>query len=390
MTDRLLIMDDEADFSGFVRKVAEGVGYEVRTTTSPGEFRQWLHEWHPSHIALDLVMPEADGVEMLRILAEAGSRARIVIMSGFDARVVDAARRLGMERGLDIVGTLQKPVRLRDLRSLLENNRQEDDAVSEASLGLALAGGRIEPFYQPKVDLHSWRPVGFEALVRWRHARLGTLGADDFVPMAESSGQIDALSHVVTTHAIAQAQDWQKQGIDVEIAINLSARNLTEESLADRIDAQCRNSGVRRDRIAFEITETAAMADPVRGLDILTRLRLKGFRLSIDDFGTGYSSLVQLHRLPFSELKIDRSFVRECDRSTEARVIVKTMVDLAHNLGMSVVGEGVESDDIACRLAELGCDVGQGFAIARPMEAIAVPAWLTDWPVEHPTGLAKA
>jgi EAL domain-containing protein (putative c-di-GMP-specific phosphodiesterase class I) len=385
MSDRLLIIDDEPEFAIFVRKVAESCGYEVLTTTDPVEFRRLSREWRPTHIFLDLVMPEVDGVEILRFLAGDLSAARIYIMSGFDSRVVDAARRIGTERGLDIGGTLQKPLRAKELAAVLEGGHSEEDTVTEAALGLAIACGDIVPYYQPKVDLHSWQPVGFEALVRWRHARRGTIPPDKFVPMAESSGRIDALSQTVIVQAVNQVGEWGGNGVKVNVAINLSGLNLHEEALADRLAGLCRDAGVSEDRITFEVTETAAMAEPLLALDILTRLRIKGFKLAIDDFGTGYSSLVQLHRLPFSELKIDQQFVRECDRSREARVIVKTMIELAHNLEMSAVAEGVESEEILHTLAGLGCDAVQGYALARPMMSEVVPAWLTEWHSHHPT-----
>jgi EAL domain-containing protein (putative c-di-GMP-specific phosphodiesterase class I) len=201
--------------------------------------------------------------------------------------------------------------------------------------------------------------------------------------MAEASGQIDALSDTVTRQAVAQMGQWRERGIDAEVAINLSGRNLHEEALADRLDGLCRQAGIAGDRITIEVTESAAMADPLRALDILTRLRIKGFKLSIDDFGTGFSSLVQLHRLPFSELKIDRSFVQECNRSRDARIIVKTMIELAHNLDMSVVAEGVETRDVLDTLSDLGCDVAQGYGLAPPMDAGRVPDWLEQWDAAH-------
>ncbi|MDA8231614.1 MAG: EAL domain-containing response regulator [Magnetospirillum sp.] len=384
MSDRLLVIDDEIDFALFVRRVAETSGYEVKTTADPNEFRKIFREWHPTHIIVDLVMPEADGVEILRFLAGDLCVAKIFIMSGFDSRVVDAARRLGTERGLDIVAALQKPLRARELANVLESNHSEEDLVTETSLREALQHGDILPFYQPKVDLRSWDPVGFEALVRWRHARRGTIPPERFVPMAEACGRIDELSESVTVQAVSQVGAWRDQGIDTTVAINLSSLNLHEEALADRLDALCRHAGVPEDHITFEVTESAAMAEPLRALDILTRLRIKGFKLAIDDFGTGYSSLVQLHRLPFSELKIDRSFVQECDRSREAKIIVKTMIELAHNLEMSVVAEGVETEEVLHTLAALNCDAVQGYAVAHPMSPDLVPAWLAEWRSGHP------
>ena len=383
MSDRILVIDDDVDFADFVRKVAESCGYEVRTTTSPGEFRQWARDWQPTHVILDLVMPEVDGVEILRFLAADLCSARVLIMSGYDGRVVEAARRIGTERGLDIVGTLQKPLRARELRSLLEKIRLGEDRVTEEALCQALDHGDIRPYYQPKLDLHSWQPAGFEALVRWHHSGRGNIPPGEFVPVAEASGHIDQLSEAVATQAMAQMGEWHGQGIEARVAINLSSLNLHEEALADRLDLLCRQSGVREDHITFEVTESAAMADPLRALDILTRLRLKGFKLSIDDFGTGYSSLVQLHRLPFSELKIDRSFVHHCDHEREARIIVKAMIDLAHNLDMSVVAEGVETEEELHTVAALGCDVVQGYALAEPMEASVAVAWLAEWASSH-------
>ncbi len=382
MSNRLLIIDDERDFSSFIERVAAACGYEVRATVEPEEFHRWSREWQPSHIIVDLVMPKVDGVEILRFLAGERSEARIMIMSGFDGRVVEAARRIGTERGLNIVATLQKPLRAAEVRAVLEQQRGADE-VSAATLTDALAHGEILPYYQPKLDLQSWTPVGFEALARW-HGAHGIIQPDQFVPLAEASGHIDELSEIVTTRAIAQVGEWRRNGIDTAVAINLSGHNLHEEALADRLHAMCRAAAVPGEAITFEITESAAMADPLRALDILTRLRIKGFKLAIDDFGTGYSSLVQLHRMPFSELKIDKSFAQECGRSAEARLIVKTIIDLAHNLNMTVVAEGVENDEVLHLLAALECDVIQGYALARPMQASAVPAWLADWQAGRP------
>ncbi|MBX9634775.1 MAG: EAL domain-containing response regulator [Magnetospirillum sp.] len=383
MSDRLLVIDDEPGFATFVARVAESCGYDVRTTGNPAEFRRLCAEWRPTHIILDLVMPETDGVELLRYLAGVLSTARIWIMSGFDGRVVDAARRIGTERGLDIIGTLQKPMRAKELRQILDERHSEGDVVTEATLGAALDNGDILPFYQPKVVLETLQPVGFEALARWQHVSQGTICPDRFIPVAEASGQIDALSETVTRQAVSQMGEWKGLGIEAAVAINLSAHNLHEEALADRLDQLCRGFGVAEERITIEITESAAMAEPLRALDILTRLRIKGFKLSIDDFGTGFSSLVQLHRLPFSELKIDQSFVQECNRSREARIIVKTMIELAHNLEMSAVAEGVETEDVMQTLGDLGCDVVQGYVLAHPMGAERVPAWLAQWAAAH-------
>jgi|AGTN01.1.fsa_nt_gi FOG: EAL domain len=377
MDNRLLVIDDEVEFAAFVRRVGEGSGYEVRCTSHVDEFRQWIAQWRPTHIVLDLAMPEADGVEVLRELAGELSTARIVIVSGFDTRVLEAARRLGLERGLNIVGALPKPVRARELRAVLDRNRIA--TVTADTVRQALDDGRIFPVFQPKVRLDTLAPTGFEALARWKPNGGDLILPECFVPVAETGGVIDLLSTRILTQAIGHVRRWSDAGLQTHMAINLSGRNLHDESLADRIDGMCRTMQVPRENITLEITETAAMADAVRGLDILTRLRLKGFKLSIDDFGTGYSSMVQLLRLPFSELKIDRSFVKDCHVSAEALTIVRAVIELAHNLSMSVVAEGVDDPRIVEILAGLGCDSAQGYAISRPLPAEDVPGWMSRW-----------
>lgn len=381
MDNSLLVIDDEPEFGSFVRRVAEATGYKVRTTIHAHEFRRLVQEWKPTHITLDLAMPEADGVELLRELAAAGNKSSIVIVSGFDTRVMEAARRLGLERGLNIVGTLSKPIRAKELRDMLA--AQRIDAVTLDTVRQALDDNAIYAVYQPKVEVSSQRTVGFEALARWRTNNGHSVSPDRFVPVAETGCVIDQLSTSILNQAIGHVHTWSDAGMEMHMAINLSGRNLHDESLADRIDSLCADMNVPRHHITLEVTETAAMTDAVRGLDILTRLRLKGFNLSIDDFGTGYSSLVQLLRLPFSEVKIDRSFVKDCHISSEARTIVRTIIELAHNLSMSVVAEGVEEDKAMEILGDYGCDLAQGFAISRPLPAEDVPNWLSYWQGQH-------
>jgi EAL domain-containing protein (putative c-di-GMP-specific phosphodiesterase class I) len=184
--------------------------------------------------------------------------------------------------------------------------------------------------------------------------------------------------------ACAQLTAWDAAGVALDIAVNVSARNLHEPRLADLLEAQCRAAGVAPARITLELTETAAMQDAAQMMDVLTRLRLKGFKLAIDDFGTGYSSLVQLHRLPFSEIKIDRTFVADCTKSDESRSIVRVVIDLARALGMRSVAEGVESAEALDLLRAIGCDEAQGYFISRPIAAAEVPASIqrhaqSDW-----------
>ncbi len=228
---------------------------------------------------------------------------------------------------------------------------------------------------QPKVDLRNGRVIGGEALARWAHPGEGMVSPAEFIPLAESSGLIGRLSDWALREGVRQLDLWQQQGLEGNLAINLSTRNLQEPDLAPRIDALLRRHGVPPRRLSLEITETGLMHRPDLARKVLGRLHATGVRLSIDDFGTGYSSLSYLKALPVDDLKIDTSFVMHMLEDDSDAVLVRTIIDLAHDLGLGVVAEGVENQDIIDLLVILGCDVGQGYHIARPMPAAEFLEW---------------
>lgn len=383
--NRLLLVDDEPEFGTFIRRIAEGLGFSVTVTTHPQTFKEAYVHARPDILVLDLVMPDTDGVELLRWLASQNCRERILISSGVEGRVLEAARRVGLERGLNILGTIIKPVRAKALKETLSELISPPPALpTRDDLERALTERELFVLYQPKVQLATGRLYGVEALVRWRHPVRGVLSPDTFVPLAEASGLIDALSDYVLEETIAQQKGWADAGEDLQVAVNLSPLNLHDEALADAIAARCRRHGVPTERVTIEVTESAAMNESLQALDILTRLRLKGFRLSIDDFGTGYSSLTRLQRLPVTEIKVDRSFVRDCLTSKDSYAIVKTVIDLAHNLDLVAVAEGIETAEDYRLLVKLGCEFGQGFGIARPLPAPELSLWRSCWIVPSP------
>jgi EAL domain-containing protein (putative c-di-GMP-specific phosphodiesterase class I) len=230
--------------------------------------------------------------------------------------------------------------------------------------------------YQPKLDLALEKIAGVEALVRWQHPQRGLVGPDEFIPLAEDTGLIRPLGLWVLRTAIRQARDWSAAGLDLQVAVNLSARNLHDPALPELVDEVLAKHAVRRDRLRIEITESTLMADPERSMEILTRLAGMGIRLAIDDFGTGYSSLAYLRRLPVDEIKIDKSFVLEMATAENAAVIVRSTIDLGHNLGLSVVAEGVETQEVWTMLAASMCDQVQGFGLSRPLQAEEVAPWI--------------
>ncbi len=251
------------------------------------------------------------------------------------------------------------------------------------ALATALRGRELELHYQPKVALGSNELVGVEALARWRHPKLGFIPPTHFIPLAESAGLIDAITEWVIAEAARQWSEWHAAGLTTRIAVNISAVNLGHIDFPDLVGGILRSAKVNCAHYEIELTESATQ-NAVNLLDTLTRLRLKGIHLAIDDFGTGYSSLLQLQRLPFSSIKIDRSFVGNADRSEDCRVIIRSVIDLAHNLGMEAVAEGVETETTLQLLRDLGCDVVQGYFIGRPRPGPAMLDFDKDWRQRHP------
>jgi diguanylate cyclase (GGDEF)-like protein/PAS domain S-box-containing protein len=260
-----------------------------------------------------------------------------------------------------------------------EQDRNSPDRLSMiGELRRAIEEGELVLHYQPKVDLKTGGLAGVEALVRWAHPLRGLMGPDQFIPIAEQAGLIEPLSRWVLRAALAQAAAWQRIGLDVPVAVNLSMRNLEDEQLPDKIAELLTAARTPPGLLVLEITESTLMIDMRRTMDILGRLRAMGIRIAIDDFGTGHSSLTYLKRLPVDEVKIDRSFVKDIATDATDRIIVRSTIDLAHSLGLRVVAEGVEDALTKQLLAELGCDEVQGFHFSRPLRGHDLTHWLCE------------
>jgi diguanylate cyclase (GGDEF)-like protein len=244
----------------------------------------------------------------------------------------------------------------------------------------ALTSDEIVVHYQPIVDLESLTVKGAEGLVRWEHPEHGLIPPGAFVQTVEQSGLIGPLTRHVLEHAIAQCAAWRRDGNDMSVAVNLSVRNLLDRDLPGEIERMLDSYGVPADALQLEITESMIMSDPEKALATVSRLSDLGIRLSVDDFGTGYSSLANLRRLPIDELKIDRSFVSPMLQDESDLIIVRSTINLGHDLGLRIIAEGVEDRQTLDHLAELGCDLAQGYHLSRPMAAHAFNRWLTDWP----------
>ncbi|MGH9299703.1 MAG: putative bifunctional diguanylate cyclase/phosphodiesterase, partial [Acidimicrobiales bacterium] len=248
-------------------------------------------------------------------------------------------------------------------------------------LGRALsAGGELGIVYQPIALLSSGEPIRVEALARWTHPELGSIPADEFIAVAEQLGLIGKITRYVLSESCAQVAKWRAAGTPMELAVNLSGRDLSDDALVDVVAASLAESGLPAKALTLEITETEVMTDVAEARDVLIRLGALGVRIAIDDFGTGYSSLVYLQRLPLDELKIDRSFVSSVANDISNSIIVRSSITMAHSLGLSVVAEGAE-DEVTCAiLAEAGCDAVQGYYFSRPLAPAALEQWLEGAP----------
>ena len=384
--NRLLIVDDEPAIVELIETVARELDYSVASTGDAAEFAQLVDAFRPTLILIDLNLAETDGVELLRMLASRQCKARVLLMSGVDERVLAMAHDLGVGQGLTMTGMLAKPLAITDLRNKLAAELNEDRNLGVADLRRAIAENELVPYYQPKATLveNGWMIDAVEALVRWEHPRLGLVMPDEFIPLAERSGLISDLTRQVLGRALRQLKEWNEQGLRLTCAVNLPPTLVTDLSFPDRLAALLAEHRLDGSQLVLEITETATIQDPTTTMDILTRLRVKRIGLALDDFGTGYSSLTQLYQMPFNEMKIDKSLVTNVPHSREANTMVGSLIELGHNLGLKICAEGVENRAALDLLAALGCDRCQGFCISRAVPAESIPSFIDSWNREGP------
>ncbi|WP_158683202.1 putative bifunctional diguanylate cyclase/phosphodiesterase, partial [Pseudomonas gingeri] len=240
----------------------------------------------------------------------------------------------------------------------------------------AAANGELLLHYQPKLDIRQGRVRQAEALLRWQHPQFGMVSPAEFIVLAERTGSIQVLTRWVIEEGMRQLAEWNLRGLRLQLSLNISADDLLSGDLADRVSALLKIYRLPAEQLIFEITESAVMREPEQALKVLHRLRECGISLSVDDFGTGYSSLAHLKRLPVQELKIDQSFVRNLDETSEDAVIVRSTIEMSHNLGLKVVAEGVEYAHSLRLLERWQCDTAQGYLISRPLTATAFEAWV--------------
>lgn len=287
--------------------------------------------------------------------------------------------------GMEVLAGLQKPLNLLQIASALRSRCEEQHARAVAAeeveftpddLRDAIESNALQPYYQPKLDVRTGVIKGVESLARWILPDQSMIPPDRFISVAEQNGLIHQLTLCIAGQAFAQAAQWNKRGLRLSMAINLSPLLLDSDQFVTDVSRLLELHAIRADQIVWEITESSVVANLGAALGVLAKLRLKGFGLSLDDYGTGFSSMQQLARMPFTELKVDRSFVHGAADRDHLRVILQSALDMANRLNLVTVAEGVERQEDWKLLQEYGCALGQGYLVARPMPGTDLPVWL--------------
>jgi EAL domain-containing protein (putative c-di-GMP-specific phosphodiesterase class I) len=340
-------------------------------------------------IVTDIDMPDMDGMAFIRNLSQSQVGASLIITSGLNRALLDSVETMCHAYGVRLLGTIEKPASPEQLAERFRQHwpsstrpERAKRAVSEFTLEEVLQGlhdEQFEPFFQPKIHLASGRVSGAEALVRWRHPTRGIVLPYAFIGLLESHERMSELTWTMLAKSAAFCRAWRESGLDINVSVNLSVTLLNDASIADAITWQVRNQGLDPSHMVLEVTETSAMSEIGIVIENLARLRMKGFGLSIDDYGTGYSSMQQLTRIPFTELKIDRSFVSHAVNQESCRLILESSLDMARRLRIASVAEGAETQADWDLVRAVGCDYAQGFFVARPMPADFFPTWVQAW-----------
>jgi EAL domain-containing protein (putative c-di-GMP-specific phosphodiesterase class I) len=385
---KILVIDDEGDVGEFVSATAQALGFDCTSTTDATAFLKALTP-DTSLILLDLMMPEMDGIELLRLLGERKCKASIVLMSGVGKRVMETAEQLAQVLGLSIVGHLQKPFRLAELEEALTRSvklaalpmvQPSAHITSNEELRTAIERNEFVLHYQPQIEIATGAVIGVEGLARWQHPERGLIHPDDFIGRLEKLGLIDELGWIVVNRGLSEVGQFANgDGRAPMLSLNESAFSLHDLKFPDILVSIAEKYGVSPANLTIEITESGLIEELSRTLDILIRLRMKQVKLSIDDFGIGYAMMQQLRNIPATELKIDKTFIQNMRNNDRDRIMVRKTIEMGHDLGMQVIAEGVETSEQLDLLRQDGCDSVQGYFFSRPLPPEALVIWLESY-----------
>jgi EAL domain-containing protein (putative c-di-GMP-specific phosphodiesterase class I)/CheY-like chemotaxis protein len=337
---------------------------------------------------IDLKMPGMDGIELIRHIAKENHPGSIILVSALDRSLLFSVETMSKAYGVDLLGTIEKPATPEGLLALLSVYQpradRRDKPAKPADLTFAdvhrgLVNKEFEPFFQPKVELATGQVRGAEAFTQWQHPEYGSVPPLNFLPLLEEMGVMGAFSWIVIEKSLAACKLWHQQGHPISVSINLSPTGLSDPEFADKMIDFVTAQKVDPQYIVIEVTESSAATYAPYFLENLARLRMKGFGISVDDFGTGHSSMQQLLHIPFSEIKIDRSFVAGASTNQALELVLSASLDVSRKLNKQSVAVGVETQQDWDFLHKLGCTYAQGYYIAKPMDGATLPMWMEEW-----------
>lgn len=383
---RVLIVDDSALHRAHAEELLRALGIQHIEHACDGNDaleKMSAAAYPPDLMLLDLEMPGMDGVELLQQLMQHNLHLDVVVVSSRENALLTTVEVMSRTLGIAILGALQKPLSQDRLAMVLSHHTkavQSKPKVEPFPLDAIVTGidrGQFQCHYQPKVAIRSGLVKGVEALARWQHPKHGLVFPDRFIEPLERHGAImQRFTLALLDDILNQMKLWHDRGMKLSVAMNICAQSFADSLFVDQLIKRVEASGIEPKFLILEVTETAIMIDIGASLGTLARLRLKGFGLAIDDYGTGFASLQQLSRIPATELKIDRLFVDGCHRRDNLVIMLESAVQLAAKLNLSVVAEGVEQLDDWLVLKRIGCEIAQGYLIAKPMPAEALLPWI--------------
>ena len=369
---RLLVLDDGSAPWQDVVTLARHAGVEVRAASQSGDFETLVGEFAPHAVAVASATSADDGA-WFRNLDRVGDKPDLITVGEADPDSTAAARAIAAVHGFDLVANWPTPVDPDHLRATLRRVDRRRVRLDPRSAGSALAAGDFILYYQPVVATKDGRVVGYEALARLTHGDDGVLGPVAFLPALKRGRKIHALTDWAMKGAILQAAAWRRAGRDLIVSVNMSVQSLYRREFPDEVGAELRRLGLPPRNLVLELTETDGIVDARLPLDVLGRLRAEGVGLAIDDFGVGYSSLRELYRMPFTAMKIDRSFLADLNGGQSGGRFFGAIVELGRSLDLKIIAEGVEDAETLARVTATGCDFAQGyhFGLPRPGAALA-------------------
>ena len=388
---RFLIVDDDDDQRYLLAGTLARMGMKNVVEASSGRAALEMLGLDGNGVDIvitDLQMPEVDGMELIRRIGQRRLPVAVVLITALAGDLLQSAATMTEAYHVKIIGTIEKPATKENLFSLLTRFRApEAPAPARLAAGYVptteevlngFAAAQFEPFFQAILDLDTGKVVGAEALARWRHPVHGILGPDLFLPPLTRAGFVDELSWIVLALSAMEARRWQDAGLRMTVSVNLSAMSLADPGYADSVTEIVSSHGIEPSRMVLELTETEAILNAGSALENVTRLRMNGFGLAVDDYGVGYSSMHELSRMPFTEIKIDRSFVKTAAADERPRLMIEQTVAIARQLGLVTVAEGVESRAESDMLKRMGCNRIQGHFVAKPLTGEDFMTWMSE------------